>query len=211
MKSIIFIIATVFASVKVHTQSKYEVHAGLMYSNINLISFGDQGVFPAPYGRPNYFVGYRLGIHKKLYQFKKLDLKFGLSYERKGANQWVQQIAPFDSLYDARLDYIQLPVTASIKLLDSKTLHFIVGLTPGYLIGINKREKDDFALDVIVDPNVFNLDLNLGLSAGLYRGLSVQIEYQQGLTSIEKDYVNTSNYTVGTYHHTFCFSLKLRI
>lgn len=197
-----------FLCIKVNCQSTFQIESGLLYSNINFISYGDQVVFPAPYGRPNYYVGYRLGIHNRLFKYKKLNFMLGLRYERKGANQYIQQIAPFDSLYDVRVDYIQFPVTASIKLLRTKEIYFNVGLTPGILMGINKRDKDLDALNVIVSANNFNLDLNVGFSFGLYRGLSVQVEYLQGLSNIEKDFINTSGYEEGQYHHAFGFSLK---
>lgn len=171
-------------------RGKTEIYAGVSYSNINPQMNGHQVVRFHPVNGPNFRPLPHLGVSWEFLKYEPVNLQIGLSLAGRGAKNEAHVVAPIDTISEAILLYIHMPITFNFRLLDNKDIFFSAGLLPGYLLGQSEPYKDA-GLPVFVTAYPFQLDFHLGVRAGLSEKFATRVSFTRGFFSI--DHV-TSNF-----------------
>ncbi len=160
-------------------QSKFEVYAGIGYSNILKYQGSAQTFGLLPYGAPNYRVTYNGGINFELYSNYYFNLKIGLGYYQRGSSDFISlgksNLAP-------QLGYIRFPININYKLLNDKHFYFSGGIAPGILVK-NYSKVIDF--NAFTAAKKFQIDYELGIIFPVYKHFNCKITFAKGILPID--------------------------
>lgn len=170
--------AALFAAVDLHAQGPaFGLKGGLNYTNLAGIDADDN----------NARLGFHAGVFARTMPEQPVGLQIELLYSTKGnRTDYTAFFGLIDQQVDFNLNYLELPVLASIRLADVVDLH--LGAYAAYLLSANVKTSGDLGSgsESLDRDNFTSLDLGIAGGVGFNLGESAQVgvRYLHGFTDV---------------------------
>jgi len=194
-----------------HAQENTKIDFGIrLGGNISDVSHKNSDFFD---GKRNGLTG---GVFAQIPVNIKLIFQPELAFVQKGQDHKYGVIASVEQFVmndPRRFTYLEIPLNILFRFNENMNLY--TGLSPAYLLKATRDisfvggkpqsydEIEEGVYDISKWYNRFDLGLNLGLNVSIIDHFILDARYTNGLTPINKG----SEYSNGSYHQTFSFSL----